>query len=432
MKYVLIILLTIAVSKLNGQWTEQTTFTNHSAQKFSFVTDDLGYSLGIAANEQHILKTSNGGTLWTNIQLPTTNESISDFHFYQDDHGVIIYQASSDPNEPILLYQTIDDGISWTNITPDTILSQNWWDPVVHFVNDNIGFIGLGEVVYKTIDGGTSWDQYIVNQPASGFVTYLIQDIHFFDENNGVMGFWDATFFYGGAMFVTSNGGNTWKETYISKVGTVTGKVIQVSETTSYAAPVKWGSYGYLELYRSTNSGATWDTIYVPDTIAGSRVSDYDFYDENYGVVVLNVDFGSEYILYSTIDAGETWIHCGNLDNLGDQNQDIKVTENTGYITGEFESFYKLDQGYNSVESIQIIRDQSLVFYPNPVESGGAIYFNNDNNFKNIDVINLIGETVYTAIVSSSTLQFPILVPGIYIIKASNEFTSLTSRIIVQ
>ena len=43
--------------------------------------------------------------------------------------------------------------------------------PVVHFVNDNVGFIGLGEFVYKTTDGGASWDEYIVNQPSSGFTT---------------------------------------------------------------------------------------------------------------------------------------------------------------------------------------------------------------------------------------------------------------------
>ena len=431
MKYTLILLLTITVSMSNGQWMEQTSLINNSAQKFSFITDDLGYSLGTSASEQHILKTSNGGALWTNIELPDTNESISDFHFYEADHGVIIYQTTSDPNEPILLYQTIDDGISWTNITPDTIFSQNWM-PVVHFVNDNVGFIGLGEVVYKTTDGGASWDEYIVNQPSSGFTTYLIQDIHFYDENNGIMGFWDATFFYGGAMFVTSNGGDTWKETYLPKMGTVTGKVIHASETTSYAAPVKWGSYGYLELYKSTNSGATWDTIYLPDSTIGSRVSDYDFYDENYGVVVIEVDFGNEYIVYSTIDGGETWIHCGNLDNLGNQDQDIQITENTGYITGGFESFYKLNGGYGGPLSIKENEGYNPGVYPNPVESGGVIYFKDGDNFKDIRIINLLGETVHICNLNNSSLHLPNLLPGIYLIQTTNDISNKTTRLIVE
>ena len=412
-----------------GQWMEQTSLINNSAQKFSFITDDLGYSLGTSTNDEHLLKTSNGGVSWTEIQLPIANESISDFHFYEADHGVIIYQATSDPNVPILLYQTIDDGISWTNITPDTIFSQNWM-PVVHFVNDNVGFIGLGEVVYKTTDGGAIWDEYIVNQTSSGFITHLIQDIHFYDENNGIMGFWDATFFYGGAMFVTSNGGDTWKETYLPKAGTVTGKVVQVSETTSYAAPVKWGSYGFLELYKTINSGATWDTIYVPDTTAGSKISDYDFYDENYGVVVIEVDFGNEYILYSTIDGGETWIYCGNLDNLG--NQDIQITENTGYITGGFESFYKLNEGYGGPLSIKENEDYNLVVYPNPAESGGVIYFKDVDSLKDIQIINLLGETVHICNSNNSSLHLPNLLPGIYLIQTRNDISNKTTRLIVE
>ena len=431
MKYALIILLTIAVSKSNGQWTEQTTFTNNFAQKFSFITDDLGYSLGTSGNDEHLLKTSNGGISWTEIQLPITNESISDFHFYEEDHGVITYQASSDPNEPILIYQTIDDGNSWTNITPDTIFGQ-YWIPVVHFVNDNVGFMGGGNFFYKTVDGGISWTSHDVNPPSAVFTSYFIQDIHFYDEDNGIMGFWDATFFYGGAMFVTSNGGDTWKETYLPKAGTVTGKVVQVSETTSYAAPVKWGSYGFLELYKTINSGATWDTIYVPDTTAGSKISDYDFYDENYGVVVVEVNFGNEYILYSTIDGGQTWIHCGNLDNLGNQDQDIQITENTGYITGEFESFYKLNEGYGGPLTIIENNEYELVAYPNPVESGGVIHFKNAINLKDIQIINVLGEVQHKSIVSNSSLQLSNLTPGIYFIQTTNDFSNRATRLIVE
>ena len=431
MKYALIILLTIAVSKFNGQWTQQTTFTNNFAQKFSFITDDLGYSLGTSGNDEHLLKTSNGGISWTEIQLPITNESISDFHFYQEDHGVITYQASSDPNEPILIYQTTDDGNSLTNITPDTIFGQ-YWTPVVHFANDNFGFMGGGNFFYKTVDGGISWTSHDVNPPSAVFTSYLIQDIHFYDEDNGVMGFWDATFFYGGAMFVTSNGGDTWKETYLPKAGTVTGKVVQVSETTSYAAPVKWGSYGFSELYKTINSGATWDTIYVPDTTAGSKISDYDFFDENYGVVVVEVNFGNEYILYSTIDGGQTWIHCGNLDNLGNQDQDIQITENTGYITGEFESFYKLSEGYGGPLSIKENNEYDLVAYPNPVESGGVIHFKKTINLKDIQIINVLGEVQHKYIVSNSSLQLSNLAPGVYFIQTTNDVSNRATRLIVE
>lgn len=432
MKYALVILFTITISISNGQWIEQNTLNNNSPKKFNFITDDLGYSLGTAGSDEHILKTINGGSSWSDINLPGVVE-IFDFHFYQDAHGVIFCQGTSDP---IQIYQTIDDGINWTNITPDSISNAIWVtagnNSAIHFVNDNVGFIGKGGLLSKTIDGGATWNEYILDVSSQGWQDYFgIGDVHFYDENNGVMGLMGGIFFYGGAMFVTSNAGNTWKEKYLGDPGSGIGKVIQVSETTSYAAPVKWGGMFSLELYKTTNSGATWETIYVPDTIVGSGISDYDFYDENYGVVVLEV--GSEYILYSTIDGGETWIHCGNLENLGAgiiENQDIEITANSGFVTGEFESFFKLSQGYSSLV-IEDNVDKKLVVYPNPVESGGLIYFKNENNLKDIDIVNLIGEVVYVANDIDSSLQLPNLLPGIYFIQTTSDISKKTTRIII-
>ena len=197
----------------------------------------MGYSLGTAGSDEHILKTINGGSSWSDINLPGVVE-IFDFHFYQDAHGVIFCQGTSDP---IQIYQTIDDGINWTNITPDSISNAIWVtagnNSAIHFVNDNVGFIGKGGLLSKTIDGGATWNEYILDVSSQGWQDYFgIGDVHFYDENNGVMGLMGGIFFYGGAMFVTSNAGNTWKEKYLGDPGSGIGKVIQVSDLEKLSA----------------------------------------------------------------------------------------------------------------------------------------------------------------------------------------------------
>lgn len=414
---------------VQGQWVEQSTLTNVSSQKFNFITDDLGYSLGTTGSDTKILKTNDGGVNWMDIDLPTLiGVSVSDYHFYEDGHGVLLYQNSSIPTQPILLYQTFNDGLNWTDITPDTTNNGNW-GTAVHFVNDNVGFFGATEILYRTIDGGATWSEYNVNGSPQSFLSYAIQDVHFYDENNGIMGFWDESFFYGGAMYVTSNGGDTWKQTFLlNKPGTVTGKVIHASETTAYAAPVKWGSYGYLELYKSTNSGATWDTIFVPDTIVGSKVTDFDFYDADNGIIVMDVDFGSGYVLYNTADGGDTWHHCGNIQEYG--YEDVELTENSGFITGTFESFFTLSQGYGL--SIPEQSNEQVLIYPNPTRTEGMISFNDRNNFNKITIINVQGKTVYETSLSESFIQLPNLSPGIYLVQFSNNETNETTRLVIE
>ncbi|MBL0280585.1 MAG: hypothetical protein IPQ11_09640 [Bacteroidetes bacterium] len=93
----------------------------------------------------------------------------------------------------------------------------------IFFINDNIGWmVNLDGFIYKTIDGGDTWDTLII-QPGTAF-----RSIGFFDEMNGYCGnlgpgSWITETTDTIPLYQTHDGGTTW-----TPVTTITGAPRQV------------------------------------------------------------------------------------------------------------------------------------------------------------------------------------------------------------
>lgn len=75
------------------------------------------------------------------------------------------------------------------------------------------------------------------------------------------------------------------------------------------------GFVGGNDIYRTTDGGATWKTVYEPASSVENYVTDFWFFDDLHGLATAMSD---ENYLLETIDGGESWIkrsyESGNLD----------------------------------------------------------------------------------------------------------------------
>jgi hypothetical protein len=258
--------------------------------------------------------------------------------------------------------------------------------------------------IYSTVDGGQSWTKKDINPTQATYNTIL--SMHFHDANNGVLGVFDGTFAYMGGMLTTSDGGATWTESYLTNGGTATGRVVQATSNDVYTGSPK-GGYGIMELYKSFDNGSTWDTILIPDT-CNCKVKDFDFINANEGAVVIsNLNLNVDYI-YSTNDGGVNWYFRHNMTSL--QNYDFDLTENTGYLTGNFGQYYKLTGLLNIEEKVV-----EIGLFPNPAYD--IINIQSSSLIKGCVVYDINGKIILEEKGEIKFLNVSNLTSGIYFIE---------------
>ena len=137
-----------------------------------------------------IYTTSNGGTTWNRvpsnkIPAPLANEYGIDFHSDTYLNTIWVIVSTVDENfNPVSsrLLQSDDKGKSWYVRNP--LLTFYGYDGTIKFRNRLVGLYKNNEILYRTTDGGTTWN--VVNY--SG--TWFSFD---FDNIPGLPGWWIST-----------------------------------------------------------------------------------------------------------------------------------------------------------------------------------------------------------------------------------------------
>lgn len=338
-------------------WTKQSTpacmgdFTD-----VFFINADTGWVVG---TYEIVLKTTNGGNDWVKIQ----NSVYNGMCFYAVDfvdemRGCAVGGHHYGQSGFIMI--SSDGGFSWTETTPDTCECLSAVD---YLPSSPIWACGRDGFVIKSIDGGQTWaDTY-----DASFDSF--DDIHFFNEQNGIM-------IDGHESFMTFDAGSSWDSTaYITYYNSMR-KLMSWEENKVFAV----GNNGGMS--RSLDGGTSWENMSdnisacmynigfsnISDGFAISNSTPYGrflrtnsgghswYFDTSF---VLNAVYdcwvnGEEVRLLSTTsemfvshNSGQHWDTI-SIPEIGSKYQDIQfVNENTGFLCAGEGILYKTEDGGN-------------------------------------------------------------------------------------
>jgi PKD repeat protein len=221
-------------------------------------------------------------------------------------NGNLLYAGTANAG----VWKTTDKGLNWTNVTKAMMVGQVLSVELDHTVQ-NTAWFGAENKLYKTTDGGATWN--IVGDATFNSVNHSIRDIVLHPTNNQI-------------LFVCSNQGlyrSTNAGTSFTQVQTGSWQELEIKPgdaTTVYA--VKQTGV-VTQFWRSTNSGVSfsqmttgWPVAVAPDEqerteIAVSAAAPNTVYALCTGVA----DGGSGlYGVYKSIDSGSSWTFqcCGS------------------------------------------------------------------------------------------------------------------------
>ncbi|HLT24843.1 MAG TPA: YCF48-related protein, partial [Ignavibacteria bacterium] len=197
----------------------------------SFVDEDYGWMCGLSGS---ILKTTNGGLNWTPQNSGSTFH-FNDIQFYDRNIGFAAGFGNT-------LIKTTNGGDSWvTALSPaelTTFHALQVMDPMNVFVTADLSCI------YRSSDGGQTWDSLSVGMPNPFF------SIFFINNNTG----WVSGCC--GMYFKTTDAGISWTpETYLTPG-------LSIYSADFINANTGWISADAGYIFRTTNGGETWDSLY--------------------------------------------------------------------------------------------------------------------------------------------------------------------------
>ena len=197
---------------------------------------------------------------------------------------------------------------------------QNRFDDIF-FLDSELGWAasGGGSEVFKTTDGGESWELLFDD----GFSYF--RNIEFIDENIGFLGTLSNIF------YKTVDGGNTWNTVSISPSPEAICGLDAVGTSAIYGC----GAY-FTPAYiiKSLDSGVTWQYIDMSSYVDG--LVEILFIDELHGFTSgLGFDGG---VILETIDGGSSWTEIFNSGNFGEYVWKLQLMEDNTVIFGSIES----------------------------------------------------------------------------------------------
>lgn len=360
----------------------------------------------------------------------------------------------------IIIFRSIDAGETWETISVEESIGRISFDIQAESADEawittqDYGS-GLGRAIYKTEDGGATWQQKSINASAGVFLRLLEPNHIFCQANKGVAtsaddgATWETHIIEGygitddeyngvvsGSNMACAVGDTIW-------VGTSEGRVVrstlygQAHEIFSVASGMyiqcvsfidhqkgmliyynlNTGAYG---ISRSFDGGSTWSaTPSQPEEIISCQLS---YVPGTSGTYILTPDpFAANHDYYLTTDFGETWYNEGSID--GDNFNCVQfLNPTTGWVSAYEEStqngsplVYKwsgdLPTGTNAM-------DQSLsgfTIYPNPASATIFLHFDEDLTEDQIQTLyDHTGKVILCRKTNQTEIDIRSLPPGLY------------------
>lgn len=240
-------------------------------------------STGFAVSEGIILRSTNGGLKWQEIDCPTSS-GLNSIFFINYNTGFI-----SGHNGTVL--KTTDGGNSWRYYSTGTLCDLK----SIYFINELNGYVvGMDllspkGIVLKTVDGGLNW---IMLDPE---IDCPLNSVYFIDSNIGfAVG-------HKGNIIKTIDGGNTWIK-LVNETDNVFRTISFINENIGFVGGGTT-SDGIGICLKTENKGETWTSVWTPSR----HITSFYFQDSNNGFAT-SYDNNLNGLLLKTVDGGMSWI----------------------------------------------------------------------------------------------------------------------------
>ncbi len=413
MRFLFFTLILLTCVKLNAQWDTLNTGTDIRFN--AIASDDLMGQVAVGFDPASdsggtngaIFASGDNGDTWMQI-LPTP---LSDgLEFWDVDYTptdrILVVGDSGYVSVQTIWFQTFD---FIGRISPYSLRAGVVADTSVYYCGGEHG------LVYRTVNGGISWDTLTTG------TTETINDIYF----NGVSDGWIVC--DDGYMAVTADSGNTWQFVAQPMWGFVDIKSFDYQDSVS-VNPYLVGSAGIANF--SINGGLNWAGIATGTTNTLNKIR---FGTNNAGLIV-----GDNGFIFRTENAGWSWF-TDSSSEIVDFFDIAYGGDTTAFICGDSGVVLRSNVNISSVQQREIT-SFSAGAYPNP--STGPLNLQlmlaTDSDIT-IDVINITGAiiaTEYHENVSAGENVLPIslqsLAEGMYFVRISNGYSAVTIRVVRQ
>ena len=279
----------------------------------------------IGVNNGGVWKTTDFGRTWFPIFDDQPTGSIGDVIVAPSNPNTIYVGSGEGIQRPDLstgdgIYKSTDAGKTWTNVGLKD--AQQIGGLAIDPSNENKVFVAaLGHPygpnkergVYRTTDGGKTWQQVLYIDENTGAIQVTIDPINpnivFADMWAGRQGPWENGSWNGkeSGLFKSTDGGNTWKKitkglpTTEQGLGRI-GFCIAPSDDNRMYATVDAGKYG--GIYRSDDAGESWTNINSDQRFWGRGA---DFGEVKVDPKNRDIVYSANVVTWKSIDAGKTW-----------------------------------------------------------------------------------------------------------------------------
>ncbi|MDA3843405.1 MAG: T9SS type A sorting domain-containing protein [Candidatus Kapabacteria bacterium] len=318
--------------------------------------------------------TSDGGETWHSFLRDTI---IKKYHEEDDDYD-IIYRPARPFNihyqSKNLCIALCDSGYYWRSTDSCHTWKKHKIDTEkslinIDFYDDNIGIMSTYYKMYKTLDGGLTWDSVDVNceTPPTGY-----HEVKIPDENSIIILGYHIDI--GDYIIRSDDNCESWKN-----YDAITPRVRDIhffNDVEGFAIgkeQIKPKSSSYRDIIQETSDGGkTWEVRLDTFSSPQKGLMTVEFADRQHGIAM-----GTFWRLWKTNDGGKTWENdsTNNYPNTNDDFWDISypspdtvygVTSNSGKI------YMKTDYTVG-VEPEPERTYTSVSLYPNPARPGEAI-----------------------------------------------------------
>lgn len=233
------------------------------------------------------------------------------------------------------VYKTTDGGLTWNQQLTEADLGGAFYFRNIEFLNENIGFIGtLNSLFLKTTDGGENWT------PVTNITPNPLAICGLNAVNDSTI--YGCGAFFGPAFIIKStDAGNNWTHTNMSAFATALVEILFIDDLIGYAGGQN--NNGAV-LLKTIDGGVTWSEIYNSN-IPGEYVWKLQTLATDNNIIFGAVSSVVPRLgkLIKSGDAGNTW------QSFNAPETDIQavgfITEQKGWMGGHTTGFYETNDG---------------------------------------------------------------------------------------